>query len=81
LLITPLTSRQIKNFRKGRNGEQQLKYDHYLELNDQDFLIYRELTWEESLERSRLSRRALRELLSEFSEADLHAENRPDACP
>jgi len=65
------TERQIENVRRSQRGEAVIKYDNYLEINDQDFLADQALTWEQARQRSIHSRQVLTGLLAELSEDDL----------
>ena len=65
------TMRRVANMRRILGGEQPVAYGDYLSLNHQDFLIYRELSWEQSRQRSREARQAVREMLNDISETQL----------
>ncbi len=63
--------RQLENIQRARRGEPFVDYENYLEINDQEFLACRSLTWEQSLQRSEDARQSIRALLADLSEEDL----------
>jgi len=65
------TERQIENYRRSQHGEPFIRYDNYLEINDQDFSDNQDMTWEQARQRSIHSRQLLVSLLNELSEEDL----------
>ncbi len=65
------SERQIENIQRAQRGEPIIRYDNYLEINDQDFIANQALTWENARQLSIQSRQAIIDLLANLSEEDL----------